>query len=84
VRVDQFNVLVRAAVARHPGTALVDLGARTSTTAGRYTASVAGIRLRYDGVHFTPSGGRWLWPWLQPQLDAVLRAAPTPVPAGRP
>ncbi|MDX6275197.1 MAG: hypothetical protein QOJ92_2407 [Frankiales bacterium] len=69
-RVDRFNQLLRAAVARHPGKAfVVDLG-RRSCPDGHYTSTVDGIKIRSDGVHFTSAGARWLAPWLLPQLAA--------------
>ena len=72
-RVDRFNSLLRAAVARHSGQAfLVDLG-RKSCPDGHYTSTVDGIRIRKDGVHFSAAGARWLAPWLLPQLVAAAR-----------
>ena len=79
-RVDRFNELVRAVAADHPGiVTVVDLNAKTTSTPGRYERSVDGIRLRTDGVHFTQAAGRFLAPWLLPQLRALV-AVPAPVP----
>ena len=36
--------------------------------ATQYTDEVDGVRLRYDGLHITRPAGRWLAPWLLPQL----------------
>lgn len=59
--------------ARHPGTVtLLDLGHRMGPE-GRYTDTVAGVKLRYDGVHVTGAGARWLAPWLLPQLRWLAR-----------
>ena len=70
-RVDRLNELVAAVAARHPEeVSVVDLGAKTAKDGG-YTRSLDGVLLRYDGVHFTPVGGRWLAPWLLPQLSAL-------------
>jgi hypothetical protein len=67
-RVDRFNVLLRQAVARHPKQAfVVDLNHKACPR-GVYTSTVDGLKIRKDGVHFTVSGGRWLAPWLIPQL----------------
>ncbi|MCU1587702.1 MAG: putative transrane acyltransferase [Frankiales bacterium] len=67
-RVDRFNVLVRQAVARHAKQAFViDLNHKACPR-GVYTSTVDGVKLRKDGVHFTEAGGRWLAPWLIPQL----------------
>jgi len=72
-RVDRFDLLLRQVAARHTGTVtLVDLGRRMGP-AGRYTDTVAGVKLRYDGVHVTGGGARWLAPWLLPQLTALAR-----------
>ena len=71
-RVDAFNGLVRQVAARHPNqVALIDLNAQTSVN-GKYVNSIKGVQLRYDGVHFTPQGARWLAPWLLPQLNALV------------
>jgi hypothetical protein len=71
-RVDAFNLLVRQVAARHPSqVALIDLNAQTSS-GGHYVNSLKGVRLRYDGVHFTTAGARWLAPWLLPQLNALV------------
>ena len=70
-RVDRLNELVATVAARHPEVvSFVDLGGKTAKD-GRYARSIDRVLLRYDGVHFTPVGGRWLAPWLLPQLDAL-------------
>ena len=72
-RVDRFNVLVREVAAFHPDrVTVVDLNARTTSRPGRYTSSVDGVRMRYDGVHFTRPGAQRLAPWLLPQLRALV------------
>jgi peptidoglycan/LPS O-acetylase OafA/YrhL len=72
-RVDRFNAVLRAVVARHPSnTALLDLNARTST-GGKYTPVIDGISLRFDGVHFSPEGAAWLAPWF---FGALLEMSP--------
>jgi hypothetical protein len=39
---------------------------------GRYTSTVNGVRVRSDGLHFTPQGVRQIIaPWLQPQLATL-------------
>jgi peptidoglycan/LPS O-acetylase OafA/YrhL len=67
-RVDAWNALLRAAVGRHPGVALVDLNAKMAPDGG-YENYVDGIMLREDGVHLTSDAGWWLAPWLLQQLD---------------
>jgi hypothetical protein len=42
---------------------------------GGYQASVEGVPLHTDGVHFTEEGARWYWTWLGPKL---LKAARQP------
>jgi len=71
-RMDLWNALLRRVAARHPGiVTVVDL-ARRACPDGRFTWSVGGLRLRSDGLHFTPRGvQRWIAPWLLPQLRAI-------------
>ena len=70
-RVDRLNELVRSVAGRHPGTVnTIDLGGKTAKDGG-YTRSLDGVQLRYDGVHLTPTGVRWLAPWLLPQIEAL-------------
>lgn len=77
-RVDRFNEIVRTVAAAHPGiVTVVGLNAKTTSTPGRYERSVDGVRLRTDGVHFTQAAGRFLAPWLLPQLRALV-APPAP------
>jgi peptidoglycan/LPS O-acetylase OafA/YrhL len=70
-RVDRWNVLLREVVARRADTArLIEFGSRLCPE-GHFTWQVDGIQLRSDGVHLTPEGVRWLFPWLLPQLEAA-------------
>jgi peptidoglycan/LPS O-acetylase OafA/YrhL len=71
-RVDAWNRLVRAEAARHPdNTMVLDLN-KLVCPDGRYTASINGLQVRSDGLHFTPQGVRQLIaPWLMPQLTAI-------------
>jgi peptidoglycan/LPS O-acetylase OafA/YrhL len=67
-RVDRWNALVRAVAAeQQPAVPVIGLNRRTAPQ-GHYTDEVEGVQLRYDGLHFTRSAGRWLAPWLLPQL----------------
>jgi peptidoglycan/LPS O-acetylase OafA/YrhL len=69
-RVDRWNTLLREVAAAHIGTVrVVDFGGRLSPE-GRFTRYVDGVKVRSDGVHLTPSGVRWLAPWLVTQLTA--------------
>ena len=74
-RVDHWNVLLRAAAARHPTEAqLVDLNAFVSP--GGYTDTVAGVTpVRGDGEHFTEAGADLVATWLLPRLADVARLA---------
>ena len=71
-RVDDWNKIVAARVAAHPGTVLVDMNRKLGPD-GRFTWNVDGVRVRSDGVHLSPAGADWLAPWLTAQL---LDAAP--------
>ena len=35
---------------------------------GRYVDRMDGVRVRYDGVHFSKAGARLVWQWLGPRL----------------
>jgi hypothetical protein len=74
-RVDHWNLLLRAAAARHPTEArIVDLNAFASP--GRYTDTVAGVTpFRGDGEHFTEAGADLVATWLLPRLADVARLA---------
>jgi peptidoglycan/LPS O-acetylase OafA/YrhL len=69
-RVDAWNRLLRSTAARHRATVL-DLNRRACPD-GRFTWNAGGVRLRSDGLHFTPEGVQeWLAPWLLPQLYRI-------------
>jgi hypothetical protein len=68
-RVDRWNALVRRAAAHRPQVTVVDLNGKLGR--GQYRAVVAGVRLRYDGVHLTPQAGRLVGPWLLRQVVAA-------------
>lgn len=42
---------------------------------GQYRATIDGVQMHTDGVHFTEEGARLYWQWLGPRL---LKAGPTP------
>lgn len=71
-RVDAWNALLRAEVAKHPdGITLLDLN-RLVCPDGTFTWDVDGIRIRSDGLHFTPAGvQRIIAPWLLPKLATI-------------
>ncbi len=74
-RVDRFNTIVREVVARSGDrVSLVDIGAALGPDGG-YSSTVAGIKVRYDGVHLTTSGARMVAPLL---FDAIRSAVAEP------
>jgi peptidoglycan/LPS O-acetylase OafA/YrhL len=68
-RVDAWNALLRAEAARHPATVTVlDLN-RVVCPDGAFTWTIDGMRVRSDGLHFTPAAvQKLIAPWLLPQL----------------
>jgi hypothetical protein len=71
-RVDAWNDLLRATAARHRDTVtLLDLN-RVVCPDGRFTWKVGDVRIRSDGLHYTPAGvQRIIAPWLLPRLADV-------------
>jgi hypothetical protein len=75
-RVDAWNRLfasVAAASPAHP--TVLDLN-HLVCPGGSFTWTVDGVRIRGDGLHFTPAGVRKvIAPWLLPQLQRLATAA---------
>jgi SGNH domain (fused to AT3 domains) len=73
-RVDAWNQLLRAEQAARPDQViLLDLTTVVCPD-GRFTWSVNGVRVRSDGLHFTPDGvQRVIAPWLLPELAGIAR-----------
>jgi peptidoglycan/LPS O-acetylase OafA/YrhL len=71
-RVNAWNDLVRDMAARKPEqTTVLNLNARVCPN-GAFTWDIGQLRIRSDGLHFTPEGVRqWIAPWLMPQLAAI-------------
>ncbi len=68
-RIDHWNALLRAYAAQHlEAVQLADLNAFTAPR-HRYTNTINGVRLRYDGVHFEPDAGALVYRWLAPFLS---------------
>ncbi len=67
-RVDRWNALLRRVVGDRPNVEVLDLNEKLAPW-GAYTSRIDGVRVRSDGVHFTPEGVEWLTPWL---TDALL------------
>ena len=85
-RVDSWNRLLRAAAGRHPRTVTVlDLNPLVCPH-GRFTWTINNMRVRSDGLHYTPAAvQRIIAPWLLPKLAAIATGSyPAPLPAGRP
>ncbi len=72
VRTDQYNAVLRQAVARHPGVAsIIDLN-RLLDPDGHYTSYIDGVRVRNaDDEHPSTAGGELLRPHILPQLLAL-------------
>lgn len=76
-RVDAWNRLQQAVAAGKPGrVSVVDLNRRVCPE-GRFTWDAGNIRIRSDGLHFTPEGVQgWIEPWLIPQLTKLATEGP--------
>jgi hypothetical protein len=72
IRVTVWNRLLRAVVAAHPGTQVLDLN-RKLCPDGAFTWTVDGVQVRRDGIHLTPQGVQWLAPWLVRELYHAAR-----------
>jgi hypothetical protein len=73
-RDDQLNALYRQFAEAHPGkVGIVDLNHFISPD-GKYTNVLNGVKLRDDGVHFTPESSRVVARWLVPQIKSVAAA----------
>jgi len=71
-RVDAWNTLIRAVAAAHPhNVTVLDLNAVVCPD-GTFTWKLGGLRIRSDGLHYTPAGvQKVVAPWLLPKLAAV-------------
>ena len=78
-RVDAWNALVRQEAARHPGKVTVlDLNPVVCPQ-GKFTWSIGGLRIRSDGLHYTPAGVQQIIaPWLLPKLAAIANGTYRP------
>ena len=74
-RVDAWNALLHKEAAAHPDiVTILDLN-RLVCPNGTFTWTVNGIRVRSDGLHFTPAGvQRVIAPWLLPQLATLAES----------
>jgi hypothetical protein len=71
-RVNAWNDLLRNMATRKPEqTTVLNLNARVCPNGG-FTWDIGQLRIRSDGLHFTPEGvQQWIAPWLMPQLAAI-------------
>jgi hypothetical protein len=78
-RVDAWNTLLRREAATRPDqVSVVDLASITCP-GGTFRWTVDGVRIRSDGLHFTPAGVRQvIAPWLLPRLVAIANGAAVP------
>jgi peptidoglycan/LPS O-acetylase OafA/YrhL len=76
-RVDAWNGLLRAFAASRPGrVSVLDLNQRVCPD-GRFAWTAGGVRIRSDGLHFTPEGvQQWITPWLAPRLTRLATRGP--------
>jgi hypothetical protein len=75
-RVDAWNRLLHEAAAEHDArTTVIDLNRRVCPD-GEFTYTIDRIRIRSDGLHFSPDGvRRYIAPWLMPQLARIATGA---------
>ena len=75
-RVDAWNGLLRVEAARRPRqVTILDLN-RLVCPGGAFTWDVGGLRIRSDGLHYTPAGvQRIIAPWLLPRLAEIATGA---------
>ena len=60
-RLNRYNALVRAAAARHPGTAAIADVDALLCPGGKYTPTINGVQVRNsDGIHLTEAGGLYV------------------------
>ncbi|MCU7727984.1 acyltransferase [Actinoplanes sp. KI2] len=77
-RVDAWNNLIRAAAARRPGeVSVLDIDPLVCP-GGKFTWRIDGMRVRSDGLHYTPEAvQRIIAPWLLPKLAQIAESEPT-------
>jgi hypothetical protein len=82
-RVNAWNDLLRNMAARKPEqNTVLNLNARVCPNGG-FTWDIGQLRIRSDGLHFTPEGVRqWIAPWLMPQLAAIATGSAHAVKRG--
>ena len=74
-RVDWLNQVWRDYAAAHPDVKLIDMH-NFLCGDGHIRDTIDGVKMRVDGMHFTPAGALVMWKWLAPQVEAIARTAP--------
>jgi hypothetical protein len=85
-RVDAWNrLLIKEAARNRDQISILDLKALVCPD-GVFTWNIGPLRIRSDGLHFTPEGvQQWIAPWLMPQLATIATGiSPTPNPTSGP
>jgi peptidoglycan/LPS O-acetylase OafA/YrhL len=71
-RVDAWNRLLADVAARHPTKPVILDLQKVVCPDGRFTWTVGAVRVRSDGLHFTPDGvKRVIAPWLLPKFNEL-------------
>jgi peptidoglycan/LPS O-acetylase OafA/YrhL len=73
-RGEWLNQVLGRFVASHQRMVLLDLK-RFLCPGGRYVDRMDGVRVRYDGVHFSKPGATLVWQWLGPQLRRLASSS---------
>jgi len=76
-RINELNALLRRFAEEHPDkVTLVDLN-RYACPEGRFSdVVIGGVKLREDGLHFSPEGSSVVARWLAPQLVEIAHERP--------
>jgi hypothetical protein len=77
-RVDAWNNLLRTVAAERPDrVSVLDIGPLVCP-GGKFTWRIDGMRVRSDGLHYTPAAvQRLIAPWLLPKLARIAEDGPT-------
>ena len=71
------NAVLTTFQKQHPSQVrIVDVASRLCP-GGRFVERLDGVKMRSDGVHYTPEGGRVVWRWLMPTIYAAAGYTPT-------
>jgi peptidoglycan/LPS O-acetylase OafA/YrhL len=80
--VEPLNSLYREFAQQHPQVSVIDLGSFICP-GGAYTdLAIDGVKIRSDGVHFTPEGAAIVARWLAPQIEDIVGGQPATASAG--